>query len=79
LVYSTADELNSFKKTKAMGALLEERQKRRREQVRDVEVANRPKVVDSKAGTKSLQNLVESVKRKSANLDVPGQGKRRRI
>ncbi len=64
-----------------MGALLEERQKRRRsEHVRDVEeVANRPKVVDSKAGTKSLQNLVESVKRKSANLDVPGQGKRRRI
>jgi len=62
-----------------MGALLEERQKRRREQVQAVEVANRPKIVDSKAGTKTLQNLVESVKRKSANLDVPGQGKRRRM
>jgi len=63
-----------------MTALLDERQKRRREQ-RD----ERPDDVHTKSngshtsGSKSLESLVESVKRKSANIDPPGQGKRRKL
>lgn len=65
-----------------MGALLEERQKRQRE-LRD----QRPEGGDTKqkpvaegtGGGKSLQSLVESVKRKSANIEPPGKGKRRKL
>lgn len=63
-----------------MTALLDERQKRRREQ-RD----ERPDDVHTKSNgphtsdSKSLESLVESVKRKSANIDPPGQGKRRKL
>ncbi|KJA29425.1 hypothetical protein HYPSUDRAFT_127220 [Hypholoma sublateritium FD-334 SS-4] len=69
-----------FKKTKAMSALLDERQKRQRE-LRDEQPEGA--AVKTKAtgevGPKSLQSLVESVKRKSANIDPPGQGKRRKL
>ncbi|PPQ87037.1 hypothetical protein CVT25_000014 [Psilocybe cyanescens] len=69
-----------FKKTKAMTALLDERQRRQRDlrggledsfpsQRKDIPVEE----------TKNLQKLVESVKRKSATIDPPGQGKRRRL
>lgn len=76
----------SFKKTKAMTAILEERQKRRRERTQKAEeihtTAFRRKRVgldDAMSNSKSLQNLVESVKRKSANADLPGVGKRRKL
>jgi hypothetical protein len=70
----------SFKKTKAMGALLEERQKRQRE-LRDQRPEGEAAKSKPTEGTnaKSLQSLVESVKRKSANADPPGQGKRRKL
>ncbi|KAF9535416.1 hypothetical protein CPB83DRAFT_9601 [Crepidotus variabilis] len=69
-----------FKKTKAMSAFMDERQKRRREQTAEegVETSRKSKdAADHK--TRSLKNLVESVKRKSANIDPPGQGKRRKL
>ncbi|KDR84931.1 hypothetical protein GALMADRAFT_107424 [Galerina marginata CBS 339.88] len=68
-----------FKKTKAMSALLDERQKRQRDLRggQEIDVAGRPKGV--KDAGESLQRLVESVKRKSANNDPPGQGKRRKL
>ncbi|KAF9480997.1 hypothetical protein BDN70DRAFT_876869 [Pholiota conissans] len=70
-----------FKKTKAMGALLDERQKRQRE-LRDQRpegIAAKSKPATDATGAKSLQSLVESVKRKSANIEPPGQGKRRKL
>jgi hypothetical protein len=63
-----------------MTALLEERQKRQRE-VRGEEadgVVSNPKA-NLASGPKSLQSLVESVKRKSTQSDQPGQGKRRKL
>ncbi|CAA7258695.1 unnamed protein product [Cyclocybe aegerita] len=69
-----------FKKTKAMSALLDERQKRRKGQ-RNEEVdvvSKKPKNADAD-GAKNLQSLVESVKRKSTNVHQPGQGKRRKL
>ncbi|KAF8971365.1 hypothetical protein BDZ97DRAFT_1901573 [Flammula alnicola] len=69
-----------FKKTKAMSALLDERQKRQRE-LRDEHVEgapSRPKTT-GETGPKSLQSLVESVKRKSTNIEPSGQGKRRKL
>ncbi|KAJ7634250.1 hypothetical protein DFH06DRAFT_1055429 [Mycena polygramma] len=64
-----------FKKTKGMNALLEERSKRQKHK--------RERVVDdtkqsSGDGSRSLQSLVESVKRKSSTLDA-NSGKRRRL
>ncbi|PPR05690.1 hypothetical protein CVT26_008931 [Gymnopilus dilepis] len=68
-----------FKKTKAMSALLEERQKRLRDQSGAHGDAPK-KAKDTKASNvDGLQSLVESVKRKSQNVDPPGQGKRRKI
>jgi hypothetical protein len=62
-----------------MTAILEERQKRRKEQTQMAEevhtTASRRKGTDAM----SLQSLVESVKRKSANADMPGVGKRRKL
>ena len=61
-----------FKKTKAMSALLEERIKRRKSAVGDGEDARksshqRAGSPSAEDGARSLQNLVESVKRKSAS------------
>ncbi|KAJ7038254.1 hypothetical protein C8F04DRAFT_1256269 [Mycena alexandri] len=63
-----------FKKTKGMNALLEERSKRQKHKRESVEVGGR----QPDEGGRSLQNLVESVKRKST-LRVESTGKRRRI
>ncbi|KAF5312855.1 hypothetical protein D9619_003513 [Psilocybe cf. subviscida] len=75
-----------FKKTKAMTALLDERQKRQRElrseDRPDAPVSTKRRAADEPepgTGAKSLQSLVESVKRKSANVEAPGQGKRRKL
>ena len=64
--------LRRFKKTKAMSALLEERIKRRKSAVGDGEDARksshkRAASPSADDGARSLQNLVESVKRKSAS------------
>ncbi|KAF9568445.1 hypothetical protein CPC08DRAFT_654675 [Agrocybe pediades] len=69
-----------FKKTKAMSALLEERQKRQKELRggQDESLPSKPKPSNIDNG-KSLQTLVESVKRKSSTVDAPGQGKRRKL
>ncbi|KAJ3551020.1 hypothetical protein NMY22_g53 [Coprinellus aureogranulatus] len=67
-----------FKKTKGMTALLEERRKRlqgRPTQEKEPKSIGR----DAGAGNPSLQKLVESVKRKSAEAVAPGQGKRRKL
>ncbi|KAI0801175.1 hypothetical protein C8Q74DRAFT_1364815 [Fomes fomentarius] len=68
-----------FKKTKSMSALLEERSRRQQEKAsknRESTVARR---ADTESQQPSLQSLVESVKRKSAALDKPGMGKRRKV
>ncbi|TFK94459.1 hypothetical protein K466DRAFT_536116 [Polyporus arcularius HHB13444] len=68
-----------FKKTKSMAALLDERSRRQQEKAsknRDSTVA---KHSDADPQQQSLQSLVESVKRKSAVLDEPGIGKRRKL
>jgi hypothetical protein len=74
---------HSFKKTKAMTAILEERQRRRREQVGKIEELHDRRGDTVGSGTnsnlKSLQSLVDSVKRKSVNVDMPGVGKRRKL
>jgi len=67
-----------------MTAVLEERQRRRREQVQKAEevyttTSRRENANGSGKDSKSLQNLVESVKRKSVNADLPGVGKRRKL
>lgn len=67
----------SFKKTKSMSALLEERSKRQKDR------HSRPDqsvVEDTHTGGKdSLKNLVESVKRKSAAVEQREAGKRRKL
>lgn len=70
----------SFKKTKSMAALLEERQKRQRSTRADGEdVSVRDSAGLSRGtGEKSLKSLVESVKRKSISGDQ-GVGKRRKL
>jgi len=63
-----------------MAALLEERQKRQRE-IRGNEIDGNS-VKSRKVGvsdSRNLQSLVESVKRKSAQSEVGGQGKRRKL
>ena len=73
--------LSSFKKTKSMTALLEERQKRQRE-IRGDEMDGNPaksRKVGVSDSTKNLQSLVESVKRKSIQSEITGQGKRRKL
>ena len=63
-----------------MSALLDERQKRQRElRNEQPEGAGAKTKAAEEVGSKSLQSLVESVKRKSANIDPPGQGKRRKL
>ncbi|KAJ6575055.1 hypothetical protein B0H19DRAFT_1021865 [Mycena capillaripes] len=63
-----------FKKTKGMNALLEERSKRQRHKRDLVSDVKQPR----DDGGRSLQNLVESVKRKSSAM-VTTSGKRRRL
>ncbi|KAJ7092673.1 hypothetical protein C8R44DRAFT_646688 [Mycena epipterygia] len=64
-----------FKKTKGMNALLEERSKRQRHKGDGVDGGEKKSTTD---GGRSLQNLVESVKRKSSTVDS-GSGKRRKL
>jgi len=62
-----------------MEALLEERQKRQRELRGEQDgVLSKPKA-NRESAPKSLQSLVESVKRKSVNTEQTGQGKRRKL
>ncbi|TFK41218.1 hypothetical protein BDQ12DRAFT_679099 [Crucibulum laeve] len=67
-----------FKKTKSMAALLDERQKRQKSMREEHEESTLVKAAPV-AGGKSLQSLVESVKRKSANTGMTGTGKRRKL
>ena len=72
---TTAD---SFKKTKSMSALLDERSKRQKEKTDKGETAP----VSSRANAESktnLKSLVESVKRKSAADGQKRMGKRRKL
>lgn len=63
-----------------MTALLDERQRRQRDLRGGLEDSFPSQRKDIPVeGTKNLQKLVESVKRKSATIDPPGQGKRRRL
>ncbi|KAK0232946.1 hypothetical protein IW262DRAFT_1470131 [Armillaria fumosa] len=68
-----------FKRTKSMSALLEEggkrRQLKRGENVSLDKIAKKSETV----GNRSLQSLVESVKRKSAHTGQRGTGKRQKI
>jgi hypothetical protein len=68
---------NSFKKTKNMVALLDERVKRERR--RDPEDENTVRFVSGSVNDASLKNLIESVKRKSAAAGQGGLGKRRKL
>lgn len=64
-----------------MAALLEERQKRQRE-IRGNEVdrnSAKSRNVGAPDSSRNLQSLVESVKRKSVQSKMPGQGKRRKL
>jgi len=64
-----------------MAALLEERQKRRRE-IRGNEMDGNPaksRKVGVSDSSRNLQSLVESVKRKSVQSEMAGQGKRRKL
>ncbi|KAH9898312.1 hypothetical protein C8Q73DRAFT_639931 [Cubamyces lactineus] len=68
-----------FKKTKSMAALLEERSRRQQEKASHNRDSASSKRDDSNTQQPSLQSLVESVKRKTAALEEPGAGKRRKI
>lgn len=65
----------SFKKTKSMAALLDERSKRQNNHRNEDRAPNR---TDGR-GNRSLTSLVESVKRKSAVAEHQVDGKRRKI
>ncbi|KII93743.1 hypothetical protein PLICRDRAFT_171458 [Plicaturopsis crispa FD-325 SS-3] len=67
-----------FKKTKSMAALLEERSKRHKDS-RGAGVDEDVRRSADVGGERSLQSLVESVKRKSMAADQKGTGKRRKI
>lgn len=66
---------NSFKKTKGMSALLDERSKKQQPGPRDI--GDEATLVDN-SGERSLKSLVDSVKRKSSQRDAKGVGKRRK-
>ena len=61
-----------------MAALLEERRKRNLEQSKE-EPEAKARRSNNESTNPSLQKLVESVKRKSAEASVSGQGKRRKL
>ncbi|KAJ8495644.1 hypothetical protein ONZ51_g1602 [Trametes cubensis] len=68
-----------FKKTKSMAALLEERSRRQQERASQNRDSASSKRDDTGTQQPSLQSLVESVKRKTAALEEPGAGKRRKL
>ena len=64
-----------------MAALLEERQKRQRE-IHGTDMdgnSTKSRKVGVSDGSRNLQSLVESVKRKSVQSEITGQGKRRKL
>ncbi|KAL1951845.1 hypothetical protein VTO73DRAFT_994 [Trametes versicolor] len=67
-----------FKKTKSMAALLDERSRRQHKASHDRDSASSNRG-DASGQQPSLQSLVESVKRKTAAMDTPGVGKRRKL
>ena len=73
--------MHSFKKTKGMSALLDERSKRQKDHQGEAsERASSKKNTAESEPKSSLKSLVESVKRKSAAAsDQPGVGKRRKL
>jgi len=74
-----SDGHSSFKKTKGMTALIQERQKRQREEHRESNSgAKAPSGADLPT-ERSLESLVESVKRKSSTKDGPKMGKRQKL
>lgn len=72
------DVLRSFKKTKGMAALLDERSKREKSKRGNEGDDRITRKTDGSEG-RSLTSLIESVKRKSAVVDPQGSGKRRRV
>ncbi|KAI0375087.1 hypothetical protein BV20DRAFT_933533 [Pilatotrama ljubarskyi] len=68
-----------FKKTKSMSALLEERSRRQQEKASHNRESASSQREDGGSSQPSLQSLVESVKRKTAALEEPGVGKRRKL
>lgn len=62
-----------------MSALLDERSRRQQEKTSKSRESTIVKHSESGAPQPSLKSLVESVKRKSAVLDAPGVGKRRKL
>ncbi|KAK0478209.1 hypothetical protein IW261DRAFT_1337481 [Armillaria novae-zelandiae] len=68
-----------FKRTKSMSALLEEGGKRRQAKRGEHMSLDKTAKKSETEGTRSLQSLVESVKRKSAHTGQRGTGKRQKI
>ncbi|RPD82468.1 hypothetical protein L226DRAFT_556272 [Lentinus tigrinus ALCF2SS1-7] len=68
-----------FKKTKSMAALLNERSRRQQEKASKNRETTTTKRSDTDSQQPNLKSLVESVKRKSAVMDEPGIGKRRKM
>ncbi|KAJ2920232.1 hypothetical protein MD484_g144, partial [Candolleomyces efflorescens] len=68
-----------FKKTKGMSALLDERRKRNQNRNTEQDSSKLAHSITSGPSNPSLQKLVESVKRKSAEAQTQGQGKRRKL
>ena len=62
-----------------MAALLEERSRRQQEKASQNRDSASSKRDDTGTQQPSLQSLVESVKRKTAALEEPGAGKRRKL
>ena len=70
--------VDSFKKTKAMASMLQERSKRQRHKLRDGDGADVKSLSAEGTEKQALKSLVESVKRKSA-VTEGGIGKRRKV
>jgi hypothetical protein len=66
-----------FKKTKSMAALLNERSKHPKSNTRSDHPVHSQSPTEQNG--RSLQSLVESVKRKSSVIDHDGLGKRRKL
>lgn len=69
----------SFKKTKSMTALLEERSKRQKANHENLGSEAVAKSTTRDRGRQNLQSLVESVKRKSTAGEGQALGKRRKL
>jgi len=68
----------SFKKTKGMSALLEERRKQLHKRSNNGSAKESATAAPS-GEERSLEKLVESVKRKTVDSHTQGQGKRRKL